>query len=256
MKSTNKEFKFTYLELKNFLTFAKNIAPITALRDSNNKNVIILRHDVDFCLSFAYNIAKIEKKLDINSSFFVRTTCHTYNPLSSINRKIITKLNKDGFEIGLHFDPIIYGNINHNELKNKVEFECKILENIIHEPITSISLHNPSISGKYPIFKGYNNAYSRDIFSDECYLSDSCMNFRGKDPYDFVQKVKKFPLQIVIHPMHWSEKESEYIDIFNHYIHNQVDYIDTLFRDNYTYRQCILNNKLSNYIFEGKKHGN
>jgi len=256
MKSTGKEIKFTYSELKNFLTYAKNIVPITSFRDAKNKNVIILRHDIDFCLTSAYNIARIEKKLDINSSFFIRTACHTYNPLSSINRKIISKLDEGGFEIGLHFDPAIYGNINYDELKNRVEFECKILENIIHKPITSISLHNPSISGKYPIFKGYTNAYSRDFFSDKCYLSDSCMNFRGKDPYEFIKKARKFPLQIVLHPMHWSECRREYVDIFNDYIHELVDYIDSTYRDNTTYRQCTLNNNLSNFIFKGKNHGN
>ena len=80
----------------------------------------------------------------------------------------------------------------------KVKLECKILEEITEESIVSISLHNPSISGEYPLFEGYFNAYSEELFSDDRYISDSMRvdptlhPFRGKDPYEFIKNANNF----------------------------------------------------------------
>lgn len=254
MSLKNKEIKFTYKELEDFLSYAKKIAPIIPLRMINSKTGIILRHDVDFDIYQAYKLSKIEKRLGITSTFFIMTTCHTYNPLSPLNRKLLSEMIKDGFEIGLHFDPTVYGNISFDDLRDKVKIECQILESVITEPITSISLHNPSLSGKYPIFEGYINAYSEDIFSDECYLSDSCMDFRGKTPYEFVNKAGNMSLQIVLHPLHWSEKGDNYIEIFYKYIYRLVDSIDENFRLNPTYKLCIGNNKLRNILIREENY--
>lgn len=146
---------------------------------------------------------------------------------------------QDGFEIGLHFDPSIYGNISQKELQKKADIECQILQEIVKEPIHSISLHNPSISGEYPFFEGYINAYSKELFCDERYISDSMRvdpllhPYRGKDPYEFVRSATKYPLQIVLHPEQFLEEGGDYVDTITRYnetVMNDImhDYINTL----------------------------
>jgi hypothetical protein len=103
-----------------------------------------------------------------------------------------------GFEIGLHFDPTIYNNI---ELGFKKEVE--IFEKVFDTEIKSVSLHNPSIHGSYPLFDGYINAYSPELFEESRYLSDSLRNFRGKDPFEFIKNIKDKPMQIVLHPIYY-----------------------------------------------------
>jgi len=152
---------------------------------------------------------------------------------------MLKEMIKNGFEIGLHFDPTIYGHVSSADLQKQVKYECEMLERIIKKPIISISLHNPSYTGEYPQFKGYINAYSKELFDDKRYISDSMRvdpylhPFRGKDPYEFVQQAKKYPLQIVLHPEQFLEKGGDYVDTiirYNEKMMNDIlhDYINTL----------------------------
>lgn len=249
-----KAFKFTYNELENFLIYAKKIAPFISFGETNHKNGIILRHDVDWDIYPAYTLSKIEKRLGVTSTFFIMVTAHTYNPLSLQNRRLLSEMSRDGFEIGLHFDPVIYGDMNFKDLRKKVDLECQILGSVINGPVTSISLHNPpSISGGYLIFEGYNNAYSEDIFSNEIYMSDSCMDFRSKNPYEFVNKARDTSVQILLHPEHWSKKGGDYIDVCLRYTHNLMNQIDENFKLNFTYKKDIKNNKLWDILIDRGK---
>ena len=154
LKQTN---FFKYKNLKEFLRYMKSISRVTSLANWDGSNAIILRHDVDLDVRAAYNLSLIEKECDVESTFFIMTTCYFYNPLFLENRKKLSEMANNGFEIGLHFDPTVYGDISMNELKSKVDMEAKILESICNHKVTSVSLHNPSIHGQFPIFDGYRN---------------------------------------------------------------------------------------------------
>ncbi|MFO7619627.1 MAG: hypothetical protein R6W91_08280, partial [Thermoplasmata archaeon] len=91
---------------------------------------------------------------------------------------------------------------------------------------------------------GYKNAYSKEIFSDDNYMSDSCMGFRGKDPYEFIKKATKIPIQMVFHPAHWSEEGRDYIGYFTDHVLNVIDKIDESMRVNQKYKEQIGNGKL------------
>lgn len=249
-KDKAEKFFFKYESLKEFILFMKGITKIISFTNWDGCNCIILRHDVDFDLRAAYNLSLIEKECGVESTFFIMTTCDTYNPLSARNRQMLLEMANNDFEIGLHFDPTIYGDIPSNELKNKVGMEAKILESIIDQKIKSISLHNPSVNGQYPLFKGYINAYHKDFFTDESYLSDSCMNFRGKDPLEFILKAKEEPIQILLHPLHYTENGENYIGIFRKFILNLTKTIDKNFKVNPTYSSLVEDEKLINYILE------
>lgn len=233
----------------------KSISKVTSLANWDGNKAIILRHDVDLDIRAAYNLSLLEKECGVESTFFIMTTCHTYNPLSLANRKMLSEMANNGFEIGLHFDSTVYGDISVNELKSKVDMEAKILESIVKQEVKSISLHNPFVlDGQYPIFEGYKNAYQKDIFFDEVYISDSCMNFKGKNPFEFVKKTKKQPIQILLHPLHYTENGGNYLDIFASFILNLTEMIDKNFRVNSTYSSLIGNEKLVDYIIRRKEN--
>lgn len=220
----------------------------------HSSNAIILRHDVDFDIEAAYQLALIEAECDIRSTFFFLTTCHTYNPLSSTNQKKLREMQKMGFEIGLHFDPTVYGDVSGRKLKEFVDKEADILTSITSAPVNSISLHNPSVHGQYPLFEGYCNAYDPKFFSDKSYLSDSRMDFRGKNPYEFVERVKEHPIQILLHPLHYSEHSSSYPEIFCEHIKNYANDIHNEFTINSTYSNQISQTDLFAFLVnrEGK----
>jgi len=230
---------FSYLGLRKFLDHLSRQGRITTLRDWDGDKGVILRHDVDFDLKAAKMIYSIEMDMDIRSTFFVLLTSRFYNPLHSENRQILRAMCKDGFEVGLHFDPTVYGNLDEEEMGRKVAAEASVLSEATGVSVDSVSLHNPSIHGRYPLFKGLHNAYDPDIFSDANYISDSCKDFRGKDPFSFVERAKSTTVQVVLHPMNYSEAGGDYLDFFNEYIERVVKDIELQFRGNKTFERLI-----------------
>ena len=98
------------------------------------------------------------------------------------------------------------------------------------------------------MFEGYNNAYSDEVFSDIAYLSDSCMNFRDKDPFIFIEEAKKRQVQMVFHPLHWSETGGDYVKAFSKYIRDSIDHLDNTFQVNRTYKDLLNNDTLTSLL--------
>ncbi len=232
-------FNFTYKEYAQLLSLMKQTANIYTFESFafgvKKENGYILRHDVDLDLDKAFKMFIIEKNIGIVSTFFLLTTSNLYNINSKKNRMIIGEMIKNGFEIGLHFDPTIYNEFDERKLYKYVREEAKIIEQISGKKVNSISLHNPSLHNKYPIFNGYNNAYHVDFFSDEFYISDSCKSFRNKDIFKFIEYGKDNIIQVVFHPIHFSEKQETYSESFLEIIKNKVIEIDDMMKPNKTY---------------------
>lgn len=220
---------FKYSDYKEFLKYCQSISKIVRLEDFDGSNCIILRHDVDIDVEAAYNLALLEKEVNVRSTFLFLTTSHTYNIFSSYNRKLIKEMSDMGFEIGLHFDPTVY----HENLDYYVRKEAEILSLITGKEVKSVSIHNPSVHNIYPIFDGFVNSYDPKIFNDDCYISDSCMDFRGKNIFDFVKKSKEKPIQILLHPFHFSEEGYvDYLSLFSKVIKRNIKTISSILQSN------------------------
>lgn len=231
------KFDFTYEQYEEILKQMKKINNVYCFSELTDqvKNGYILRHDVDFDLKKAYDLSKIEKKKDIVATYFVLTTSDIYNITSSENRKILKQMSDDGFEIGLHFDPLVYNFSDVQELQKMVELETKLIESITTKKVKSISLHNPSFHGLYPEFNKYINSYSTKYFNPNLYLSDSCKNFRGKNPFEFIKIGQDNLVQVLFHPIHFSQEDSNYINTFSQIIVEKVEKFDKSMIVNKTY---------------------
>jgi hypothetical protein len=239
---------FNYDDLKRFYSHLKTVGNVVPMKQWQTDNAIILRHDVDLTVPAAYRMACIEKDQSIRSTFFFLVTAHSYNPFSEFNRPLIKTMADWGFEIGLHFDPTIYGDIDNSELQNKAEYEATMLESISCQQVESISLHNPSVHGQYPEFSGFNNAYDKRFFSDAQYLSDSRMYFRNKDPFAFTQEARIRPLQVLLHPLHFNENDTLYPDIYANYLEQHINQLDDYYQTNDSYAEQLDGQRLLNYL--------
>ena len=244
---------FKYSELREFLKFTASQADVIPFREWKGQKAILMRHDIDLDIFPAYELARIERELGIGSTFMVMTTCPAYNPLSDKNRRLLRQMIEWGFEIGLHLDPNIYGCDSIKELEKHLKEETKILETACGQEIRSISLHNPSGFGDFPIFDGFINAYDPRIFRDECYMSDSRMLFSGKNPYEFVRRVKEMPLQIALHPNHYTVDGNGYPEIFHGIAARYINDLDRWFRVNSTYVEQMPQHLYDYFIKAGKK---
>ena len=226
---------FRYDQLREFFKALKDLGTTQRFRDWQGDNVFLMRHDVDFDIKLAHQLAVIEQEAGIVSTFFILTTCESYNVLCDRNRNLLRELVAMGHEIGLHFDPRLY----RDELDPAVRREVELLSFAADQAVRSISLHNPSIHGQYPMFEGYINAYDTSMFSDDNYISDSLYLFRGKNPFEFIKNIDKHMIQILLHPMHYSASGGGYDEVIVDTFARYMQEIHTNFLVNSTYKEQV-----------------
>ena len=225
---------FSSAKIADFLTSNKSKVDIFPLREWHGQPGVILRHDVDLDLAPAHALARLEAEVGVLSTFFILVTAHTYNPASQKNRALLRQMVELGFEIGLHFDPMIYGSLGADALASAVRREAKFLSEIVGANVESVSLHNASLQKKYYLFDGWKNAYDPRIFAPDVYLSDSGMIFRS-DPTAFVEKAKEKTIQLLLHPLHYSEDGQGYSGAMIYYFENMIADVDKIFSVNSGY---------------------
>jgi len=207
-------------------------------------NGLILRHDVDASIKMAYDLSRIELEYAKVSTYYVLLTASIYNVFSKKNQKYIREMINDGFEIGLHFDPTVYGCVSKKTLTDKIKSEATVFEMIFDYKIKSYSLHQPSIYGGYIDTSSYIDAYNKDIFDDDRYISDSSFSFRGKNPIEYIEKSKTELIQMLIHPQHITNSGAiSYYEPIRKIVEEYLDDVDATYSDIVNYKNEGINLK-------------
>jgi len=169
-------------------------------------NYFLVRHDIDYSLQAALDMARVEADLGINATYFVLLTSEWYNALDADSIEAIRELAGLGHEIGLHYDMAIIERLGRDPFRS-LEKQADLLADVSGENIVSIAMHNPSISGEDPFreFEKYNNAYHSRFVEEISYFSDSAGAWR--DNFAELLENGKFPdrFQILVHPLFWRE---------------------------------------------------
>ena len=66
--------------------------------------ILLLRHDIDFDLEKAVELARVENRLDLRATYFVLVRTAFYNVFSADSTQRIRELLALGHRLGLHFD--------------------------------------------------------------------------------------------------------------------------------------------------------
>ena len=168
-------------------------------------NCVILRHDVDQSIEKAYELACLEHKIGVCSTWFVLLRTDFYNVATTKSLRLIKEMQSMGHEIGLHFDEMAYSN-NSNTVENIIN-EASILSHIIETPVTTVSMHRPSkktLDANYSI-PHIVNSYGETFFNNFKYLSDSRRHWR--EPIEDIVKSKKYNrLHILTHAIWYSDE--------------------------------------------------
>ena len=180
--------------------------------DEFNENLnsqIILRHDVDFCVQHAFEMADLEYSLGVSSTYYFLLSSDSYNLLSDKNVKAVNNILAMGHSIGLHFDPTPY-----EDEYTGFERELKFFEDTFG-PMSSMSFHRPSdkiLEGVDWLPSQLIGAYQNKYFKEIAYISDSGGSFRFGHPFDHKAFIGKQNIQLLIHPIWWMTKEINVID--------------------------------------------
>jgi len=235
----NLDFKF-----KNLLTLFEKLSKYktSCVGEWDGDNCIVVRHDIDISIRKALHFARMESCHKVNSTYFIMTTAPTYNISSKENRSYLIEIFDMGFEIGLHFDPSVYRNADTKYIEDRADSEADIISDIVGERVKSISLHNASlITREFEFGKRFKEAYPYfgGIWGDKgIYVSDSRMKF-PKNIYDVISKSIDCPVQLLLHPEHYSIDGDSYDRIFSKVVLDYIDDIEHTFEDNSKYDEVV-----------------
>ena len=164
---------------------------------------VVLRHDIDFSLDAALNIARLDKKLGITSSFFFMLSSNMYNLISSCSRDKVSEIADMGHRISLHYDPTA-----HNDIDAGFVLEKSLFEKLFNVELDIVSLHRPGkfLDNNNRKLFNVEHTYEDKYFKDMEYLSDSAgKDCRMKWTQILNESVKaNSPIQLLLHPIWWS----------------------------------------------------
>lgn len=194
--------------LNNYFVFLKRLKRRYNFKFFNEKifkyKDIILRHDVDYHIDYALELAEIEKKLNIKSTYFFLLRSDFYNLFSFESTNKINIIKKLGHKISLHFDDAIYN----KNLKINFFREIKFFEKMMNVKIDIISFHRPLkkyIQSNKSVF-GISHTYQNKFMKKIKYFSDSRNKFSYGNPLSTLEYKKNISMQILIHPIWWVSK--------------------------------------------------
>jgi hypothetical protein len=168
-----------------------------------NERHLILRHDIDFCLASAVDLARVESGLGVRSIYFIQTRSEFYNPLTPTAGVQLRALRNMGHAIGLHFDP---RSLAESELEAAIVRDGEHLAGASDGPVLAVSFHRPPaehIGGREKI-GGLWNAYAARFVGEIGYCSDSRGAWHHGKPLDHLSVENGVALQLLTHPIWWS----------------------------------------------------
>jgi hypothetical protein len=205
---------FTHQSYLDLLAYVQAMGyDVVPFRDAPaSGSYVILRHDIDFSIPKAIEMAGLDRQAGVHSTFFVLLTAPYYNPLSEEGLAGLRQIIGMGHEMGLHYDCTGFDRLTPDGQKERVDRLVACLEDHLGIHVTSISQHKPTESNVKPEIPGYVDAYSRPFFKDIAYVSDSRMMFRVPDLRAFFQDHPRS--QALIHPIWWHARQKTRAEAF------------------------------------------
>lgn len=217
---------------------------------------IIMRHDVEYSVERAYNLAKVEESMDFTSTYFFQWTNNSYNILSRKNRDMVKDMHERGHQIGLHF--ALNGMTDMEQIKKQIVKEIQILSEMFGFTVDVFSVHRPSKDVLRENIKlpGILNAYQDDFFTfaenvtEETpvtvkYMSDANHIWRYGYP-DEENILSHDKVQILTHPFAWTKKGYDNFENYKTLVQEKttevIDSIDNECKDFGEYKDWFLGN--------------
>ena len=188
------------------LKFGKNGFLDLILKITNNGFVVctefsleqrnlLLRHDVDFDLACALELAIREFEMEIKSHFFFLSSSPYYELESKEVKNRIKEISNLGHVIGLHYDAS-------KEKEESFEIQKSTLEDCLEISIKLFSQHNPSING---FSRNISHKSATDVMQlnknfKPIYMSDSNMSPRRNFHSTFQDEDN---IHLLLHPEYW-----------------------------------------------------
>lgn len=213
---------------QNYISILRDIKKTGQLSDFENHGdeFIIIRHDIEFDIGKAYQLALIEQSENVRSTYFVQIESNAYNAFSDSNREMLSEIIKMGHTVGLHFRQ------REDERENLVAIDkqLQILAEEIPGAKRIFSCHRPKRDTLYHTYRVPDaiNAYAEPFFyrtdrpleAPTRYITDS--KWQWNNLQEGVNPWMTPRVQFLTHPFQWSAKGTSMMRTF--------DFIDVMHR--------------------------
>jgi hypothetical protein len=214
---------------------------VTFFNESHlNDKELILRHDVDVDLDKAYRMALMENKYKIGATYFILVRSPFYNIFDRSNSDFIREILDMGHQIGLHFDEAYYCRNDAESIMKNVDSEVQILNDCFDTRIYVVSFHRPSqffLQSDIKLNNNLINTYGRSFTKEFKYISDSRRMWKEGCLCGFLEKTdtdcsRPNRLQVLVHPIWWSDERQNAQDIMEGLILKKLSYLDSELKKN------------------------
>ncbi|MGV3547207.1 MAG: hypothetical protein ACO1N4_09105 [Pedobacter sp.] len=206
----------------------------------NKDGEVLLRHDIDFDITFAYQTALAEKELGITSTYFFLLRSEFYNPFSKSNFDLIKDIESMGHNISIHFDPSIY-----EDFKIGFDEELAYFKHVFKVNVDIVSIHRPNdfFQNHDQLLSGVSHTYQKKFFKDIKYFADSTGQWRFGNPIDSEEFKNLKSIHLLTHPIWWFVEGNNNLEVLEKHFNNRKISLKQNFYDN-----CIPFRKISDYV--------
>lgn len=184
-------------------------------RPAAAERCLYLRHDVDFSLAAAVELAETNAALGVRGTFFVLLRSEIYNLLSPWSIERIRDLERLGQEVALHYLEPPGG--QNDDLPGRVRSDFETVCREVPTLWRVVSWHNPSerllsLRGENTV-GGLVNAYSTALTTDSLYLSDSNLRHSVEALEAALANAPTRHAQLLLHPINWVVGGRSVVDV-------------------------------------------
>lgn len=219
---------------------AKNYTPVSFSEFDPLQTHLLLRHDVDISLTHAVKLAQVDAEEGFKSTIFVMVSSHLYNTSTKLSRSQLSDMLGMGHEIGLHFDPAVYG--KDANLEAAARLECDQLENILGREVTVTAAHRPGVACPYFLgmpghFADRLHAYAPAFFHETTYLSDSVGYWSHGNPLAHPTFKNSKAMHLLMHPYLWTSSGGTLSDKISRILDEHSGALTSAAKDNFRHYQ-------------------
>ena len=204
------------------------LKPTTNWNEKLSSNSLLIRHDVDFSIEYAHQLALFESQLKICSTFFFMITSNLYNLLSEHNQKLVKDIANMGHKISIHFDPTAHQSLE------EFAYEKNVFEKIFKVNVDIVSIHRPGsfLDNNNILLSGIPQTYQDIYYKKMKYISDST----GRNVFPLISEYLEGPrdlgLHLLVHPIWWIGTGNNPKEKLNDWRNKKFDFITSEIRNN------------------------
>jgi hypothetical protein len=169
----------------------------------------LMRHDIDFDLSVACDLARVEAEEGVVATYFFMIRTNHYNVFAEEGSILVREILGLGHDLGLHFDTASYVALTGpSSYREAVAREADMLEQWFGVPVSAVSFHRPKaivLDGNPELTAPRLHTYDQSLRKTAEYVSDSGGVWKYGTPLSREAFRTRQPLHICTHPVWWSE---------------------------------------------------